>query len=202
MSVATIKYAVFYWRYHLPLLQKVGLALVMAIITGLAAQISIPLPWTPVPITGQTFAVLLSGIFLGGSFGALSQIFYLTFGAFGVPWFAAGNGGYLALIGPSGGYLIGFVLASFFLGSISDKYVAARKFFPMLFLMLFSSIFLIFLPGILQLKFWFSLNKNTTLDWWSLLMMGVIPFLPGDVIKICLAAWAAKAITPKVSFDQ
>jgi len=88
----------------------------MACVTGLLAQIKISLPWTPVPITGQTFAVLLTGVLLGRWWGGISQVIYVVMGVVGIPWFAGLSGGYSALIGPSGGYIIGFILAALFLG--------------------------------------------------------------------------------------
>ena len=92
------KYAFFKWRYNLVFINKLGLALAMAFFTGLMAQIRIYLPFSPVPITGQVFAVLLSGVVCGGAFGSLSQIMYIGLGFAGLGWFAA--------FSPSSGYLL------------------------------------------------------------------------------------------------
>ena len=90
----------FSWRRGLGLAGNVMLSLCFAGLTGLAAQVRVPLPFTPVPITGQVFAVLLGGVFLGGGYGALSQILYLGMGAAGVPWLAGGGSG--LPLGPTG----------------------------------------------------------------------------------------------------
>ena len=88
------RWQAFRWRHELSTVQKIGLALGMAGITGLFAQIRIPLGFTPVPITGQVFAVLLSGVLLGSGFGAMSQVMYIALGACGVPLFQGWNGGF------------------------------------------------------------------------------------------------------------
>src|SRR5215210_5025602 len=96
----------------------VGFSLLMA----LSAQFVIPLPWTPVPITGQTFVVLLTGALLGSRLGALAMIAYLIEGASGLPFFRAGGGGltYLAL-SPTTGYLLSYPLAAFVVGLLAER---------------------------------------------------------------------------------
>ena len=141
------RYLLFNWRSNTSLANKAVLAFLIACFTGIMAQIIIPLPWTPVPITAQTFAVLMAGIFLGRYWGGVSQLIYVTVGVLGVPWFTGMHGGYTALIGVTGGYLIGFILAALFLGFFVDKYVKSRKFLPMLGLMLFANFILIYIPG-------------------------------------------------------
>lgn len=178
------------------------MALGMAIITGIMAQIVIPLPWTPVPVTAQTFAVLFSGILLGRYWGGLSQAIYVGIGVAGVPWFAGMSGGYGILLGASGGYLIGFILAAIFLGYFSDKYVRSRSFVSMLGLMSIANFGLIYIPGLIGLGVWMYLIQGTIPNIMSLLAMGVIPFLIGDTIKICGAASLAKAVTPKENFQK
>ncbi|MBC8135454.1 MAG: biotin transporter BioY, partial [Fibrella sp.] len=86
-----------------------------ALIT-LCAQVAIPLPWTPVPITGQTFGVLLSGVLLGSRRGYLACLAYLVEGAAGLPVFAGGMSGFLPFIGLTGGYLAAFPVAAFMVG--------------------------------------------------------------------------------------
>jgi len=195
------RYAFFKWRYSLALVNKIALALGMACVTGLLAQVRIGLPFSPVPITGQTFAVLLAGVILGRRWGGISQVIYVMMGVAGIPWFAGGSAGYAALIGPSGGYMTGFVLAAYFLGHFSDKYVRARSFFPMLGLMLFANFVLIHIPGLLQLAVWFRLAKGALPSFWNLLWMGTLPFVIGDIIKIAAAATVAYSITPKKPFN-
>jgi biotin transport system substrate-specific component len=83
-----IRYDFFKWRYELELVNKVVLAFGFACLTGLLAQVRFYLPWTPVPITGQTFAVMLAAILLGRYWGGISQGMYVGIGAAGAPWFA------------------------------------------------------------------------------------------------------------------
>ena len=87
------KYDVFRWRYELSIPKKLALALGMAALTGLLAQARVQLPWSPVPVTGQTFAVLLAGVLLGRWWGGISLAIYTGLGMAGVPWFAGLNGG-------------------------------------------------------------------------------------------------------------
>jgi len=195
------RYRVFRWRYELSLAQKFGLALGMACVTGLMAQLRIPLPWTPVPITGQVLAVLLAGVLLGRWWGGISQALYAGLGAAGIPWFAGWSGGYAILAGPTGGYIIGFILAALFLGHFSDKYIRARDFLPMLGLMLFANFFLIHGLGLLHLGLWLQLVEGKAFTLWQLIWMGTIPFIGGDVTKAIIAAVIAKGITPKQAFN-
>jgi len=109
------KYDVFRWRYELGISKKIALALGLACLTGLVAQIRIVFPWSPVPVTGQTFAVLLAGVLLGRWWGGISLAIYAGLGAAGVPWFTGWGSGLGYLGGPTGGYIIGFMLAALFL---------------------------------------------------------------------------------------
>ncbi|MFA5864291.1 MAG: biotin transporter BioY [Phycisphaerae bacterium] len=199
-SFLKARYEFFKWRYNLAIVQKLTLALAMAGITGLAAQIHFMLPWTPVPISGQTFAVLLAGIILGGGWGGVSQVLYLVLGLAGVPWFAGTGGEYLSIFGPSGGYILGFIFAALFLGHVCDKYVRARNFLPMVGLMLFANFVLIYIPGLIQLGLWCHIVKGSAPSIGTLFLMGAAPFILGDCIKILAAAAFAKGITPKETF--
>lgn len=196
------RYTFFKWRHDSSFINKTVLALIMACITGILAQVVIPLPWTPVPITGQTFAVLMAGIILGRYWGGISMLLYVGIGILGVPWFTGMHGGYGVILGVTGGYLIGFVLATLFLGHLTDKYIRARSFTPMLLLMLFANFALIYIPGLIGLGAWMTLVKGAQPTLWTLLVMGLIPFIVGDLIKIGGAAALTKAITPKESFGE
>jgi hypothetical protein len=90
-------------------------------VTALAAQAEIRLPWTPVPVTGQTFAVLLSGAVLGARRAFLAQALYLLEGALGLPVFAGGGAGALHLAGPTGGYLVAFPFAAAATGALAQR---------------------------------------------------------------------------------
>jgi biotin transport system substrate-specific component len=191
------KYDVFRWRCELSVLKKLGLALGMAALTGLLAQVRFPLPWTPVPITGQTFAVLLAGVLLGRWWGGVSLAIYAGLGFAGVPWFQGWSGGFLA----TGGYAIGFILAALFLGYFSDRFIRSRSFFSMLGLMLFANFILIYVPGLIWLRLWFPAHGETVASFTVLLSMGAIPFIAGDITKAVLAAAIARGITPKLAYN-
>lgn len=196
-----IRYNAFHWRYSLRAEQKLALALGMAIITGLLAQVRIPLPWTPVPVTGQTLAVLLSGVLLGGWWGGLSMVFYAALGIAGVPWFTGWQGGLTHLLGPTGGYIIGFILAAMVIGHLTDRYVNARRLPVLLLIMLAGNLILVYIPGLLQLGLWMNLVRGQSSGLSQLLAMGFLPFVIGDLIKVLLVSGLAWGITPKQAFD-
>ncbi len=195
------KYDVFRWRYELSIPKKLALAVGIACLTGLVAQVRFPLPWSPIPITGQTFAVLLAGVILGRWWGGISLAMYAGLGAAGVPWFTGWGSGLGYLAGPTGGYIIGFILAALFLGHFTDKYIRSRSFLSMLGLMLFANFILIYAPGLLQLGLWLNLVKAEPVTFTALLMMGAIPFIAGDIAKAVLAAAVARGITPKSAYN-
>lgn len=176
---------------------KVLMSLLMACLTGIMAQIIIPLPWTPVPITAQTFAVLCSGLFLGKKYGCLSQILYIVLGVAFIPWFGGMTGGLDVFLGSTGGFLIGFVIASYFIGLITEKYADARNFTKMAAVIGIANFALIYIPGLAGLALWFYLTQGTALGIVDLLMMGLVPFIAGDIVKILGAASVSKAFLPK-----
>jgi len=197
---ATIERArldVFRRRYELSLPKKLALAFGVAVLTGLLAQARFYLPWSPVPLTGQTFGVLLAGVLLGTWWGGASMALYAGLGAAGLPWFQGWGSGYAYLTGPTGGYIVGFIVAALFLGYITDRYAGAHRFPAMLGLMLFASFVLIYGPGLLQLNLWLVNVKGQTLTLSQLLTMGAVPFLAGDAVKALSAAIVARAITSR-----
>src|SRR5437867_606745 len=102
-------------------LRDITLIVGASVVTALAAQVAISLPWTPVPITGQTFAVLLTGAVLGARRGFLAQALYLLEGALGLPVFAGGAAGLAKLLGPTGGYLVAFPFAAALVGALCER---------------------------------------------------------------------------------
>jgi biotin transport system substrate-specific component len=190
-----LKYNFFKWRYELNLTYKLSLAVLFALLTGLSAQLRLYIPGTPVPVTGQVFGVLLTGVLLG-SWGGVSQLMYIAFGAIGIPWFAGFNSGLFYIIGPTGGYLIGFVIASFFIGFIVDKYIKSRSFFNISLIMLFSTFVLIYLPGTIFFYFW----SGASIGLFNLLLICVIPFIIADIIKALFVAIISTCILPKKSY--
>jgi biotin transport system substrate-specific component len=203
------RYDFFRWRYGLAIPKKLVLTLGIACLVGLLAQVRVYTPWTPVPITGQTFAVLLAGVVMGRSWGGISVAIYAVLGIAGVPWFApqAGMpafsaGGISHLAGPTGGYIIGMILAALFLGYFADKYVKARRFLSMLGMMLFASLVIIYLPGLIWLGVWLNLVSGTPASVSAVIAMGAVPFILGDILKSILVAVTAKAITPSQDYSR
>lgn len=175
---------------------KLLMSLLMACFTGIMAQIIIPLPWTPVPITAQTFAVLCSGLFLGKKYGCLSQILYVVLGIAFIPWFGGMTGGLEVVLGSTGGFFIGFIIASYFIGLITEKYAHARSFTKMALVIGIANFALIYIPGLAGLALFLGF-QGTSVGIIDLLMMGLIPFIAGDIVKILAAASVSKVFLPK-----
>jgi len=154
------------------------LVVAASLLTAAAAQLEIRLPWTPVPITGQTFAVLLSGTVLGARRAFLAQCLYLLEGAVGLPFFAGGAAGVARILGPTGGYLIAFPFAAAMTGALAEQSLDRR---PLtMFLTMIAGSVVIFGLGLGQLSRFVPAE--------SLLASGLVPFIPGDVVKALLAA--------------
>ena len=148
------------------------------ILTSLGAAFRIPLPYTPVPITMQTFFVLLGGLMLGAQRGALSQVIYLLWGFSGMPLFAGGVSGLAVISGPTGGYLAGFIIAAWLVGNRTRGNTA-----PVV-IIVWTAIgsAVILACGCLWLSAFLVKDPLKTLQ------LGVLPFLIGDVIKTVAAA--------------
>ncbi len=182
------------WRHGLDFTQKLVLSSIFACLIGLAAQIRFYIPWSPVPITGQTFAVLLGAVVLGKNWGGLSTSIYVGLGAAGVPWFTGWTGGMGTMTGATGGYLLGFVAASFFIGYMTDNHSRSKNFSHMLSLMSVATFVVIYGFGLAHLYLWSHFVVGSTLSMWGLLMMGAVPFLLGDVLKVFASAAVANRI--------
>ncbi len=167
----------------LPRTTTVNAALVLsfALLTALAAQITIPLPFTPVPITGQTFAVLLTGAALGPRLGATSLGLYWFLGATGLPFYADGGGGWQAATGATAGYLVGFVAAAYVVGLLAERQ-QDRTVATAIPAFLTGSV-IIYLFGVGWL--WYSVEAFTTAE--EAMAAGLTPFVVGDLVKIALA---------------
>ena len=162
----------------LDFVRQVGLVIGFSLLTALAAQVVIPIG--PIPITGQTFAVLLTGALLGSRLGAITMIVYLIEGASGLPFFSGGHAGLLHLMGPTGGYLIAFPAAAFITGAFAE-HGWDRKFLTAAAAMAIGSL-VIMLSGWM----WFSLVMRTSPE--LTFFITVLKFIPGDMIKVALAA--------------
>lgn len=196
-TIRQTRYDVFHWRYHASLSWKITLAAGMAGLTGLLAQVRLPLAGTPVPVTGQTLAVLLAGVLLGRGWGGLSLAFYTALGLAGVPWFNGATSG----LGATGGYLFGFILAALFVGHFTDRYVKARRFGSLLAMMLVANFVLIYIPGLVWLGTWLNLVAGKPASFVSVINMGAVPFIPGDILKAAAAAAIAWAVIPKSAYN-
>ena len=157
--------------------------LFVSVLTIIAAQISIPLPFTPVPFTLQPMVVLLGGAALGARLGMSSQILYLALGIAGLPVFAASPilpQGFARLLGPTGGYLMSYPLAAFVTGYLAQRGFGRRYLTSVLAMV--AGLAIIFSCGVLWLAFGAHAGLSVAVS------TGLIPFIPADIIKVFLAA--------------
>ena len=148
-------------------------------LTALMAQIRIPLGFTPVPVTGQTFAVLLAGAALGARLGASSQLVYLAAGAVGFPVFTGGGSGFEYFTGATAGYLVGFVLAAALVGRLAER-GQDRKVNTAVTAFLAGSA-VVYVCGAIGLMITADMDATTAIA------QGVTPFVFGDVLKATAA---------------
>jgi len=158
--------------------RSAGLVIVFSLFIAACAQFSIHIG--PIPITGQTFAVLLTGMLLGSRLGAAAVIAYLIEGAIGLPFFAGGGAGLVRFLGPTAGYLVAFPAAAFIVGAFAEHGWDKRYETAVAAMAIGSAI--IFLGG----WAWFAILTNTSPV--AAFKLAVLPFLLGDVIKIALGA--------------
>lgn len=154
--------------------------LVGSFVVGLSAQVAVYLPFTPVPISGQTFAVLLVGAALGSRRGALSLLTYVAQGAAGLPVFAGGSAGLAVALGPRGGYLAGMVLAAFIVGWLIER--GWNRNLPRAACAMLLGNFVIYAVALPWLGLFLGGDLATAFA------LGAAPFLAGDAIKVALAA--------------
>jgi biotin transport system substrate-specific component len=159
------------------LVRNITLVVGGTLFVALSALVQIPLPFTPVPLSLQTFAVLLVGAALGSRRGALSMALYLLVGAAGVPWFAAQNSGWAFA---SFGYVVGFVAAAWLAGRLAEA-GADRKVLQNTGLLVLGNV-VVYAFGVTGLIASTGMGLGTALE------KGVAPFLVGDLIKIAVAA--------------
>jgi biotin transport system substrate-specific component len=157
-----------------------GAALIAA-----CAQISIPLPFTPVPVTGQTFAVLLVGAGLGSLAGSASALLYVAAGALGAPIYAGHAHGWHVVTSATGGYLVGFVVAAAVTGQLAERRWD-RRFSSSLGALLTGNV-VIYAFGVAWLKHDLGVSLAKAFEY------GLYPFVPGDILKLYLAAAALPA---------
>jgi biotin transport system substrate-specific component len=163
-------------------------ASMFAALTAAGAYIAIPIG--PVPIVLQNLFILLAGLLLGSRWGLISIAVYLLAGVCGLPVFAGGTGGIGKLVGPTGGYLVGFLPAVWIIGLISEK--GKGRLAVDLVAMILGSL-VVYAFGIIWLRELTGMSLGKTLS------VGMIPFLPGDAIKIAVAIPAARALRPVIA---
>ena len=151
-----------------------------SIFLALCAQVSFYLPFTPVPITLQTLAVLLTGAALGSRRGGLAMLVYLAEGAIGLPVFAGGTGGFPILLGPTAGYLWAFPIAAFVVGLLCERGLD-RRVVTSAFAMLPGTL-IIYALGVSWLAIFLHISFLKALTF------GLLPFIPGDLLKLVIAA--------------
>ncbi|WP_258360634.1 biotin transporter BioY [Moorella sulfitireducens (nom. illeg.)] len=161
--------------------KDIALIALFAAQVAILAQVAIPLPFSPVPITGQVLGVFLAGAVLGKKKGTLAIIVYLLLGVIGLPVFARGGSGPAVLAGPSGGYLWGFILGVYFMGLILERGQGEPGYGRLVAGML-ACLGVVYCLGTFQLAYILHLNLVKGL------LLGVLPYIPLDMAKIFLAA--------------
>lgn len=162
---------------------------IFVVLTALSAFVRIPLPFTPVPLTLQTFFVLLSGALLGRKLGVSTQISYMLLGFTGLQVFTGFGSGGLYLLGPTGGYIVGFILAALFAGSLLVK---EKQNSNSVFIKLLCADFIILFSGTLWLKISLSCSLSRAF------LLGFLPFVLGDIFKVILATVVYRKIHSRI----
>jgi biotin transport system substrate-specific component len=172
---------------------NLSLAALFAALIAAGTFISIPLPISPVPVVLQNLFSLLAGLVLGPVLGAAAVGLYLTAGIIGAPVFAGASGGIARLLGPTGGFLVGYLLSAFTAGLIAGRprqgLVISRQ---RLILAVLAGLLVVYVPGIIRLRFALG-------SWGKALVAGFIPFIPGDAVKGFIAVLIAPRLRRPVA---
>jgi len=163
---------------------------IFVVLTSLGAFVRIPLPFTPVPLTLQTLFVMLAGAFLGAGLGATSQLGYILLGLSGLPVFTGAGSGFLYILGPTGGYLLGFVFASLFIGRFIKFFATSPK---RIFAIFCLSELILLASGALWLKLILGLSFTKAM------LLGIVPFIAGDMFKAAAAAFIYWKLRSRIS---
>lgn len=162
---------------------------VFAAFISIFAQIALPLPFTAIPLTLQVFAIAITGIILGSKLGFISLLIYLLLGGVGLPVFSNFSGGIASLVGPTGGYLLGFPLMAFIIGYFREKFNYSNT----LIVGLLLGLFVDYTTGTLM----FSVISGNTI--YQSLVYCVIPFIFTDLLKLTLAFIVGSTVYRRVS---
>jgi len=174
------------YSVHNPELRKMVFASLFAALTAAGAYIQVPIPFSPVPATLQVFFVLLAGSMLKSKWGSMSMVVYTLLGIAGLPVFAGGSSGIGVLLGPTGGYIFGFILAAFLMGKLAERAERAGKSgLAVNALNMIMGIMVIYTLGVSQLMLVAEVGAGTAIT------LGVIPFIPGEIVKTAVAAYIA-----------
>jgi len=167
--------------------ERAGAVAFMIVLTAIAAQISVPLPFTPVPFTMQPMVVLVGGAVLGARLGMTSQVLYLALGIMGLPLFAASPAlpqGAARLIGPTGGYLLSYPIAALVTGWMAERGFDRR--YGTSFLAMLAGLAVIFAGGV----GWLALVARPSLGFSGAIASGFTPFILADLVKLAVASGA------------
>ncbi len=167
------------------------IGLFVAVTAGLSL-IRLPLPISPVPVTGQTLGTMLAGLLLGARAGAVSQLIYVLLGFAGLPVFG-GLGGASILLGPAGGYLTGMIIGAWVTGRLSRGRAGAL---PMFVSCLIGGALVVYVPGVWQLA------RVTGMDVRGAMAIGVLPYIPGDILKAVAAVGVATKIRAHLDLQE
>jgi biotin transport system substrate-specific component len=168
-------------------IQEMGRIALLAAVTCVLAFVIIPLPFSPVAVSGQTLGVMLAGLILSGRNAAVSQFVYVLLGIVGLPVFAGGQSGIGVLFGPTGGYIWGFVIGAYIIGKLTEskwKNIWLQK----LMALIIGGVIVIYIFGLFQ----FMLVMDVSLG--KAISLTMLPFLPGDVFKILIAILISQKI--------
>lgn len=178
--------------------KSIILASMFAAITCILSVITIPLPFTPVPVTLQLLGATTAGVVLGRKIGFMSQMIYITLGAIGIPVFAGGTAGFSVLFGPTGGYIFGFAACAYVIGLVSEKLLPNAKTKLSKYIVLLGSMLLgvgiIYIFGAAQLMMVLKLSVSQAIGG------GVTPFIVPDIIKITIGSTIAYSV--KTALDK
>lgn len=165
---------------------------IFASITAILSQISIPLPFTTVPLTMQTFAVGLTGVILGARKGFTSQLIYVLVGAVGLPVFAQMTGGMGIVLGPTGGYILGFPVMAFVIGYFKDKFDSQIA-------IIFGMILGLLIDYSLGTTMFILITKMTLMQ---ALAYCVIPFIPLDLVKVVFVTILGTTLSKRLYLNK
>jgi len=171
---------------------EAGLVIGATLFVALCARVAVPLPFTPVPLTLQNFAVVLVGLLLGSRRGAIALALYLGEGALGFPVFSSGLGGVACLLGPTGGYLMAYPIAAFVSGWFAER---GTKSFRCGVVAATAGEVVLFAAGLVWLTLW------THGSWWQSAYFGLYPFVFAEVVKVMAAAGLAARL-PRLAKAQ